>query len=136
MNNRIKNILRWIAVLPASILGAIIGNALAIINGNAARMINGDSPNTFSITDIIMFITANILSGGAFIFAGTLTAPNHRKTTSIVLTSLYLVFATISSIIEITVNGISVTFLSIVISVIASVISCIYICNKNEENIL
>lgn len=135
MNNTTKNILRWIAVLPASILGSFIGNALAIINGGAAKMVTGDTPNTISLTDIIMFFAANILAGAAFVLAGTFTAPNHRKATSIVLTSIFAILATISSILEITYNGISKTFFGIIISFVASVVSCVYICNKENEDI-
>ena len=133
MDNNAKTVFRWIAVLPASIIGVFIGYVLAILNGGIARFVNGDTPNVISITDIIIFIMANALSGCAFVYAGTYTAPNYKRATAIVLTVLYAVFGTISGILELGMNGVGKTFFGIVISFIAAVVSCVIICNKENE---
>lgn len=133
MVSKISSVFRWIAVLPASITGMFIGYALSLLNGGMVRFVNGDIPNVISITDIMMFIIANAISGCAFIYAGTYVAPNYKKATTIVLAVLYTVFGTISGILELGMTGIGKTFFGIIISIIAAVISCIVICSKDNE---
>jgi hypothetical protein len=135
MNKKVKNVFRWIAVLPASIVGTFIGYALIIFNGSIVRGYNGESTNVFSITDIIMFVLANVISGAAFVYVGTYTAPDYKKTTAILLTVLFSVFVTISGIMELSMNGIGSTFWGIVISLISAVGSCVKICNKRQEEL-
>lgn len=131
MGNKTKTIFRWIAVLPASIIGMFIGYVLAILNGNFF----GNSTNVISINTIITFVISNAVSGAAFIYAGTYMAPNYKKITAIILTVLFSIFGTISCILELGMNGIGSTFWGIIISFIAAVISCIIICSKENEEL-
>lgn len=134
MSTKMKTVLRWIGVLPASIIGMFIGYVFMQLNVSTVHFLNGDFPNVISITDIIVRILANAASGYAFVYAGTYTAPTYKKTVAIVLTVLYVIFGTISGMIEIGMNGIGWTFLGNLISSIAAVVACIVLCNMNNED--
>ncbi|MFA5829666.1 MAG: hypothetical protein WC843_04180 [Candidatus Gracilibacteria bacterium] len=88
MNKTIKNVLLWVAVLPASLVSMMLSFGLWRIlhNLTAARYIDTNSwLNIFFIE-----IMSNLIAGAVFVFIGYKIAPNNQKNTAIVLTALLL----------------------------------------------
>ena len=88
MNKTIKNVLLWIAVLPASLVGMMLSFGLwrIIHNLTAARYIDTNSWLNIFFVEIM----SNLIAGAAFVFIGYKVAPNNQKTTAIVLTALLI----------------------------------------------
>lgn len=81
-----KNIIRWIAVLPAALLAQIlcyVGNIL-ILNHVIGGFI-------YQCPDIASEAVATIMSSMLFIYTGTLVAPSHRNTTALVLMTIQII---------------------------------------------
>lgn len=85
-----KNILRWAAVLPASIVGMCIFNLLGLYVGG----LNFHNPFVVSVSDcqehstvvnLLVKIIAAGFSGAGFVLFGRYTAPNYKYKTGIVL---------------------------------------------------
>jgi len=133
MKDKLITITRWIAVLPASIMGAFVGNALVWINNNIFKWFNGEAPNTISLTDIIGVVCANIIVGFAFVYMGVLTAPKYKEATAIILTVIFSIITTISVVLELNTHGASKTFYGCIIGLIASIGTCIKVCYTKDE---
>jgi len=86
-----QTIFRWIAVLPASILGMILAYGLwrIIHNATAARYIDIDSWLNIVFADVM----SNLISGAAFVYIGSKVSPSYQKIVAIVLASLILVMS-------------------------------------------
>ena len=80
--------LRWIFVLPAAI-GAFAGVQMLIITGSLIGIVDSSGGNLW-----IQFISA-VLCPVAFVWCGSKTAPAYRFFTSICLTVLFSMLATI-----------------------------------------
>ena len=78
-----KDILKWIGVLPIAILALILSNALwRILHGlTASRYIEPDS----WLNIIFVEVMSAALSSAAFIYAGTWIAPKYKKETALIL---------------------------------------------------
>uniref|UniRef100_UPI0040489416 hypothetical protein n=2 Tax=Roseivirga sp. TaxID=1964215 RepID=UPI0040489416 len=78
--------LKWIAVLPASLLALILSNLIwrLLHSLTASRYIDTDSWLNLIFVDIM----SSALASAAFIYAGTFIAPNYKKETALVLTIL------------------------------------------------
>lgn len=70
------NAFRWMLVLPVTVFAHVISYNLYLWLGEDVNI------SFFKYVEIIM---AFVVSGGVSIIAGSLTAPNHNKTTAIVL---------------------------------------------------
>lgn len=76
-----KTCFRWIAVLPAALLGVIVANFLlhwviyATLHSDAIR----------SSSDSAERMLLPFAAAVGFVWAGAFTAPSHRKTVAIVL---------------------------------------------------
>jgi len=128
MSPRAKNILRWIAILPASILASFIGYVIIIVYGRITRGFVGEG----FFTDLITFVFSNIVMGYFPILIGCAVAPNYKKGVAIVLTSLYSMLSALSIILELSMHGISKTFLGCVIGVIAALVACVQTCYSDK----
>lgn len=88
-----KNILRWIAVLPAAFIGMIVFNLLGLFIGgnnfhNPFVVSAGECVEHSTIVNLLIKIVAAGFSGAGFVICGSYTAPNHKYITGIVLTAL------------------------------------------------
>ena len=87
---KLIEVLRWIAVLPAAALGGAAAHILIILGnspGCTRGMINPDE----SIIDRLMVVTiSNIAFGATVVIAGAKTAPRARRVTAFVLTGLLI----------------------------------------------
>lgn len=81
-----KNILRWIAVLPASVLAQILCYA-----GNVFILNNLIGGFIYPRTTFWPEVIATILSSMIFIYTGTVIAPSHRNTTALILMTIHIV---------------------------------------------
>ena len=80
-------VLRWIAVIPAALIGAGLFHLVSIL-GNSFTL-------GFDVleSNVGMFLTrtiSNILFGGAFVIIAFLVAPRHKSRTAIFVASLFL----------------------------------------------
>ncbi|MDD4135850.1 MAG: hypothetical protein PHN66_02140 [Candidatus Shapirobacteria bacterium] len=92
-----KNILRWIAVLPSSIIGMIIVFALwKIINNlTGAMMANYIDPNSW-MSILLIEVMSNMVAGVVFVSIGYKVAPNNQKITALILTILFTLIGSYS----------------------------------------
>ena len=90
--------LRWIAVLPASLLASvlahIIGGLYILINSGGYSWYTGC--NTMGIVEVSLFIMQNILTGAAFVATAWYIAPNHKNTVKTVFATLVSMLCIIS----------------------------------------
>lgn len=129
-----KVILRWIAVLPASVAGMFIGYAFVQLNNFLFNLQFG--METGFIMRILLPIIANAASGYLFVIAGTYTAPSQKKIVSIILTVLFTIFITFSLILDISINrGLTVDFWLGIVGFIAAVVACVRVVLDKEEGI-
>ena len=78
-------VLRWIAVLPAATLGGLAAHIIAII-GNSPGCTRGMVNPEESVFDrFFVVLISNIAMGAATVIAGAKTAPRCRRATAIVL---------------------------------------------------
>lgn len=83
---RLVAIGRWIAVLPAAVVGGFVGySALKV----PAMLLSAIVPGR-SVTNLDELLYTAV-SGFLFIFAGAIVAPNDRRVASVVLLILYSV---------------------------------------------
>lgn len=80
------NILRWIGIVPASILGMYICYLFSMLAGYLnfgwGITINGE---TINIVSAIVSILANGFAGYGFVYCGTYVAPSHKSVTALIL---------------------------------------------------
>jgi hypothetical protein len=79
-------ILRWVAVLPAAIIGSLIVYMIAKFIGRWFSPVDG-----VGIIGLIFEIGYSFILGAMFVIVGSLVAPEYRKTTSVVLATLGVV---------------------------------------------
>ena len=131
MNKAIKNLIRWIAVLPLSFLGLILSFALWKIIHNITSYGYID-PNSW-LNIFFIEIMSNLISGAAFVYIGFKVAPTHQKIVAAVLTFLLVSISLISLFI---VNFIEKDYFSnigIISGIVGSIACCISVF-KNELN--
>lgn len=87
MNKTTKNILRWIAVPFACVLGDAVGFWLPYL----VNYLSGDL--SWPYADYPIMAICGGFSGALFVIAGSYTAPSHQRTTSIVLATLRCIIA-------------------------------------------
>lgn len=78
--------LKWLAVLPASILAFVLANFIwrLLHSLTASRYIDTDSWLNLIFVDIM----SSAIAAAAFVYAGAFIAPNFKKETALVLTIL------------------------------------------------
>lgn len=93
-----KNIIRWILVLPSSLLVSFVVFALSQLG---YMFIFGRYFGTDAVlSDISALIASNAVCACSFIATGTLVAPSHRMKTGYVLTGIMCVLALASIILS------------------------------------
>ena len=78
--------LKWIAVLPATVLALILANLIwrLLHSITASRYIDPDSCLNLIFVDIM----SSAIATAAFVYAGAFIAPNYKKETALILTIL------------------------------------------------
>ncbi len=78
--------LKWIAVLPTSLLAFILANFIwrLLHSITASRYIDPDSWLNIIFVDIM----SSAISAAAFVYAGAYIVPNYKKETALILTIL------------------------------------------------
>lgn len=85
MNTR--KTLRWLSVPFAAIGGCLAFYLFGFISAYLAKCYVG--VDLFFINEWIINLVIQALAGVGFIFSGSYTAPEHKKTTAIVLCTIY-----------------------------------------------
>ena len=79
-------VLRWIGVIPASIVGMYIcylfSSLAGYLNFGWGITINGE---TINIVSAIVSILANGFAGYGFVYCGAYVAPSHKAVTALIL---------------------------------------------------
>ena len=93
----LKNVLRWIAVLPSSILGMCVGSLFAKLymwlNSSAVMWYTGD----FRIMDVILLgLVPPAIEGYLFVVVGRAVAPSQKKVVGFVLAGIVVALAIIT----------------------------------------
>lgn len=132
-NKTLITVLRWIAVLPASVIGSIlahlIGSLYTWINSGGYSWYTGSSHT--GIVEITLFAVQNILTGAAFVAAGWYISPSHKNTVKTVLATLATTICIISIILAILTNTAE---WHVYLSAIATAGGAIYTAAKLTEN--
>lgn len=90
MKEKILIILRWIILLPASIIGSFLVYRIFFwLNKSSDYM----HTNLDSIWDYIMMFVSHALMGAAFIWIGLYIAPKYKKICACVLFCIVCMFA-------------------------------------------
>lgn len=119
MNEKTKNILRWIGVLPVAILASCVAYFLSNLF-NTGTLYAYCGHNIFA--EICGEILASAISVSAFLLAGSRMAPNHRKITTYVLSGIICLFCVISFICTFYVKTEWNSYVGIIVSIVVSVL--------------
>lgn len=98
MENKIIYALRWLAVLPSAIIGALVGTLLANLAYKAAEKYVGESV-------VGVFLAASVFSGFGFVYCGGYVAPTRKSKTSLILAIIQTVAWVVLSAFDFYLNG-------------------------------
>ncbi len=94
-NQRLKNIGRWIAVLPAALAGIFVGTTAVNIISLVQRWVIGASSNG-GWAQITFFIVAPATGAALAVYWGSIVAPKGRKIVAMIIGTLVIVLNTVS----------------------------------------
>lgn len=127
MENKIIYALRWLAVLPSAIIGALVGTVLANIAYKVAENYVGESV-------LGVFLAASVLSGLGFVFCGGYVAPTQKSKTSLVLAIILTVAWVALSVFDFCSNGFCWDAWKTVIAGVFSIVGGFVAYSKIDEN--
>lgn len=130
MKKNLLNALRWIAVLPASILGSVLAYIIAVIFSWVTT--NYLQERTI-LDDIVNFGISGFAAGAAFVIAGCFVAPSRKKETALVLTVLLSIGCVISTAASFFANGLSWEFGKTAIGFALRIVAAILVFYEYEE---
>ncbi len=87
-------VLRWIAVLPAAILGGFIANILFLLI-NKITMLGYIDPNSF-MAKLFLAIAGGAVFGASIVYVAAYVAPSHRKPVAVVFAGLVVLLSGLS----------------------------------------
>lgn len=119
MNEKIKEIIRWILVLPSSIVSWIIAILITSL------MIWLFHEHTIDVW--YGRLLSNFISAFCFVYVGTVVAPRKRRIVCIVLCTILVLFYILAFTLNITWYK-DLESLSAILGNIASMIGCIFAC--------
>ena len=106
MKKTLITILRWIAVLPMSIIGSLLANLIGTIytwiNSGGYSWYTGN--NHTGVVEIVLFAVQNILTGATFVAAGWYVSPKHKNTVKTILATLVTIICITSVVLAIITN--------------------------------
>lgn len=94
-NQHLKNIGRWIAVLPAALAGIFVGTIAVNIFSLVQRWFLGISSDG-GWAQIIFFIVAPAAGAALAVYWGSVVAPKGRKIVAMIIGTLVIILNTIS----------------------------------------
>lgn len=116
----IKNISRWVGIIPIAVLSFVLGGVVSNIFFAIQRWFIGIEPDS-GYAKINFYIFSSAISAGASVYFGSRTAPSHRKVVSMVLAALIVGVSVLSIIGAVmTQDNVIWTILSAIAAVIAS----------------
>gem|GEM_PF-2559040 len=86
-------ILRWIAVLPAAILGGAAAHILAIVFNSPGCTRGMVNPGVYVWDRFFVVLMSNVAMGAATVIAGAKTAPRFRQAIGIVLAVMWVFYS-------------------------------------------
>jgi hypothetical protein len=93
---RALTLLRWIAVLPVAVGGAILVKVVGGLIGRALRQgLGSDSHSGFALQLLVYVATA-----AAFVLAGAAIAPRHRPVIAIILAALWVLLSLMTHVVS------------------------------------
>jgi LytS/YehU family sensor histidine kinase len=95
MSVKIKNILRWLAVIPSFVGGLLLGPLMVNIFFWISNWMVGLS-NESGYAQITYWIISSIFGGLLSIYWGVKTAPSNRKVVAIILEILVVIIAVLA----------------------------------------
>lgn len=127
---KIIKTLKWIAVIPAALLGMFVGYLFSFIFSSIFNF--GMAPAW------IIKLTSNFVSGALFVLSGTFIAPSAKKIVSVVLCTLYIVIAIISAFLALyNKNERMLEWIFYTIcSIVGSIVSTWYIYTNKDQNVI
>lgn len=133
MKKNLISALRWIAVLPSSMLGSVLAYIIpAIFNWYTKDYLPGF---TFfaHLDDIVNSVISGFLAGCFFVIAGCIVAPSHKKETALVLTVLLSIGCVISIVATFISKGLSWEFGKTAIGGALRIVAAIYVSNNSKR---
>ncbi len=100
-NSRLKNIARWIAIIPAAIAGIFVGTITINIFSFFQRWFTGANSNG-GWAQITFFIVAPAAGAALAVYWGTIVAPKAKEVVSMIIGALVIILNTISVVIAFT----------------------------------
>ena len=87
----VLDVLRWIAALPASVLGCVIAYWIVVIL-NRITMARYVDPDSFMGQVFVQWI-GNAIMGAAFVYISVYIAPSYKKQTGIIMAGIALLLS-------------------------------------------
>jgi hypothetical protein len=127
----IKNVLRWIAVLPSSILGTCVGSLFAKLymwlNTSSVAWYTGN----LRIMDVILLgIVPPAIEGYLFVVVGRAVAPSHKKVVGFVLAGILVALSIITIVYSIVKDF---DWIGILGGVVSGAVGIHAACNNSED---
>jgi hypothetical protein len=97
---RLIEVLWWLCVLPAAVLGHVAAQFVVGAVLQMARDAGWDIIGESSIANSLIRLLWHLPPNAAFVIAGAKMAPRHQKTTAIVLTLFGLIFSLLTHVIS------------------------------------
>ena len=129
-----KNILRWVAMPFAAIIGSIIAYLFVSlwIRGNNYGFEVYNGVEVGSITQIILSIAAQAVFGFTFVLCGAYVAPAYNRNCAIVLSTVISMISIVSEIISLSQNGfLFMPFIHTIATIVGSIIGARYVFDEN-----
>ena len=132
MKKNLINALRWIAVLPASMLGRVLAYIIPAIFNWYTKDYLPEIAFLIRLNDIVNSGISGFLAGCFFVIAGCTVAPSHKKETALVLTVLQSIGCVIFIVATFISKGLSWEFGKTTIGGILSIVAAIYTSNDSK----
>lgn len=133
MNTRLLTIIRWIILLPASIVALFLTNTIVkeIYQITAAKYVDSDSWLTLIFFDVISYGVAGI----AYVLVGYFIAPNGKKVTSIILAGIILLVSGAALFVTNFITKDYYSNLGIICTNVGSIMACVVIFTNEKVEI-
>ena len=131
-----NNVLRWIAVPFASIIGATVCYFLVSlwisVNNQGYSFYTG--LNVTKVTDYILILFSQGILGAGFVLCGSYMAPSSKRICSVVLSTILCCLEIIILVFSIITEGFSFwELMRIFATIIGSIMACVYVFDKFDD---
>lgn len=133
MRKDLLNALRWIGVLPASMLGSVFAYIVPAIFNWFTRIYSTKITFFVHLDDVVNSGISGFLAGCFFVIAGCIVAPSHKKETALVLTVLLSIGCVISIVATFISKGLSWEFGKTAIGGALRIVAAIYVSNNSKR---